>query len=186
MTQRQRYSAEFKARVALEALKGHKTVHAFAGTYGLPPTPMAQWKKHLERELPQLFASRRERREQEHEAVQAQLYQQIGPLKVEVDWLKKKLDLSPDAKRRLLAPAPPQISLARHCALWGVSRSSVYYHPRGERAENLPLRRLLDEQYTRTPFYGVRRMTAWLRQQGYAVNPKRVARLRHTLGLETI
>jgi putative transposase len=46
--------------------------------------------------------------------------------------------------------------------------------------------RLLDEQYTRTPFYGVRRMTVWLRQQGYAVNTKRVARLLHTMGLETI
>ena len=46
--------------------------------------------------------------------------------------------------------------------------------------------RLLDEQYTRTPFYGVRRMTVWLRQQGYTVNPKRVARLLHTMGLETL
>jgi putative transposase len=46
--------------------------------------------------------------------------------------------------------------------------------------------RLLAEQYTRTPFYGVRRMTVWLRQQGYPVNPKRVARLLHTMGLETI
>jgi len=45
---------------------------------------------------------------------------------------------------------------------------------------------LLDEQYTRTPFYGVRRMTVGLRQQGHAVNPKRVARLLHTMGLETI
>ena len=56
----------------------------------------------------------------------------------------------------------------------------------GESAENLQLMRLLDEQYTRTPFYGIRRMTVWLRQQGYAVNTKRVARLLHTMGLETI
>ncbi len=46
--------------------------------------------------------------------------------------------------------------------------------------------RLWDEPYTRTPFYGIRRMTAWLRQQGYAVNPTRVARLRRTMGWETI
>ena len=56
----------------------------------------------------------------------------------------------------------------------------------GETAENLRFMRLLDEQYTRTPFYGVRRMTVWLRQQGYPVNSKRVARLLHTMGLETI
>jgi transposase-like protein len=90
MTQRKRYSAEFKARVALEALKGYKTINELASTYGVHPTQIAQWKKLLERELPQIFSSRRERREPEHEAVQAQLYQQIGQLKVEVDWLKKK------------------------------------------------------------------------------------------------
>jgi putative transposase len=86
----------------------------------------------------------------------------------------------------LLEPAHPRISLARPWALLGVSQSSFYSRPRGERAEPLPLRRFLDEQYTRTPFDGVRRMTARLRQQGDAVHPKRVARLMQTLGLETI
>jgi putative transposase len=62
----------------------------------------------------------------------------------------------------------------------------VYYERRGEGADNLHLMRLLDEQYTQTPFYGVRRMTAWLRTQGYEVNHKRVARLTRQMGLETI
>ena len=86
----------------------------------------------------------------------------------------------------MIEPAHPQISIARQCELVGLPRSSFYYGAQGESAENLQLMRLLDEQYTRTPFYGVRRMTAWLRQQGYAVNHKRVARLLHTMGLETI
>jgi putative transposase len=94
--------------------------------------------------------------------------------------------LSPDAKRQLIEPDHPRISIARQCALLGLSRSSVYYERRGESAENLHLMRLLDEQYTRTPFYGVRRMRAWLRTQGYEVNHKRVARLTRQMGLETI
>lgn len=94
--------------------------------------------------------------------------------------------MSPDAKRQLIEPDHPQISIAGQCALLGLSRSSVYYERRGESAENLHLMRLLDEQYTRTPFYGVRRMTAWLRRQGYEVNHKRVARLTRRMGLETI
>jgi putative transposase len=53
-------------------------------------------------------------------------------------------------------------------------------------AEDLQLMRLLDEQYTATPFYGSRRMTAWLRYQGYAVNHKRVGRLMRQMGLEAI
>lgn len=68
----------------------------------------------------------------------------------------------------------------------GLARSSWYYESHGETAENLRLMRLLDEQYTKTPFYGVERMTAWLRQQGYAVNPKRVRRLLRLMGLEAL
>lgn len=68
----------------------------------------------------------------------------------------------------------------------GLARSSWYYQPKGESLENLELMRVLDEQYTHTPFYGVERMTAWLRQQGYAVNPKRVRRLLRLMGLEAL
>jgi putative transposase len=67
-----------------------------------------------------------------------------------------------------------------------VARSSVYYQAAGESTDNLALMRLLDEQYTRTPFYGVRRMTEWLHTQGHAVNHKRVARLLRVMGIEAI
>ncbi len=86
----------------------------------------------------------------------------------------------------LIEPAHPQVSIARQCALLGIARSSWYSQPTGESAENLRLMRLLDEQYTQTPFYGVARMTAWLRQQGHAVNEKRVRRLLRLMGVEAI
>jgi len=86
----------------------------------------------------------------------------------------------------LIEPEYPQISIARQCDLVGLPRSTYYYHTQGESAENLTLMRLLDKQYTDTPYYGVRRMTAWLRRQGYHVNHKRVARLMHTMGIEAI
>lgn len=93
---------------------------------------------------------------------------------------------SAEAKRALVEPEHAQLSVARQCELLGLARSSWYYRPRGVSAENLGFLRLLDEQYTRCPFYGVRRMTAWLRAQGYAVNPKRVARLMRELGIAAI
>jgi transposase-like protein len=92
-TQRKHYSAEFKARVALEALKGLKTVNELASTYGVHPTQIAHWKHRLQKEMPEIFSARRAKREHDHEAFQAQLYQQIGQLKVELDWLKKKAGL---------------------------------------------------------------------------------------------
>ena len=93
-TQRKQYSAEFKARVALEALKGLKTVNELASTYGVHPTQIAHWKHRLHKEMPEIFSARRVKREQDQEALQAQLYQQIGQLKVELDWLKKKAGLA--------------------------------------------------------------------------------------------
>ena len=78
------------------------------------------------------------------------------------------------------------MSLRRQCELLGLHRSTFYYQPAGESAENLHLMRLLDEQYLRTPFYGWPRMTAYLRRQGYAVNGKRVRRLMQKMGLQAI
>ena len=79
-----------------------------------------------------------------------------------------------------------QLSLRRQCQLLGLARSSFYYEPQPESEADLLLMRLLDEQYTRTPFYGIRRMTAWLQQQGQKVNHKRVRRLLRLMGLEAI
>ena len=94
-TQRKQYSAEFKARVALEALKGLKTVNELASPYGVHPTQIAHWKHRLHKERPEIFSARRAKREHDAEAFQGPLYQQIGPRKVELDWLKKKAGLPP-------------------------------------------------------------------------------------------
>jgi len=83
----------------------------------------------------------------------------------------------------LIEPHHQQISVRRQCQLLGLNRTSRYYTPQAETVENLLLMRLLDEQYTSCPFYGVRRMTAWLEQQGHAVNAKRVRRLLRKMGL---
>ena len=88
--------------------------------------------------------------------------------------------------RSLIDPAHPELSIRRQCALLGLSRSSLYYEPAEETSENLRLMRLLDKQYTDCPFYGSRRMTAWLMQQGEAVNRKRVQRLLRLMGLEAL
>src|ERR687895_37788 len=80
----------------------------------------------------------------------------------------------------------PRLSIRRQCELVGLNRSSVYYQPACASPENLHLMRLMDEQYLKTPFYGSRRMTAWLTLQGLAVNRKRVQRLMRLMGLEAI
>jgi putative transposase len=91
-----------------------------------------------------------------------------------------------DAKRSLIEAEHPELSVRRQCELLGLNRSSLYYAPVGVTAEDLRLMRLVDEQYTACPFYGSRRMTAWLIGQGEAVNRKRVQRLMRLMGLEAI
>lgn len=79
------------------------------------------------------------------------------------------------------------MSVQRQCELLGLARASYYYEPVAVRAENLRLMKLLDEQYTQTPFYGVRKMTAWLNEvKGESVNVKRIRRLLRLMGLEAI
>jgi putative transposase len=96
------------------------------------------------------------------------------------------LDYPLEQKRQLVERQQEQISLRRQCQLLGLNRAGLYYPAVEESAENLQLMRLLDEQYTRCPFYGVLRMTAWLSQQGYQVNEKRVRRLLRKMGLMAI
>jgi len=88
--QRKRYSAEMKAKIALEAIKGQKTANEIAAEYGVHPTQIAQWKKQALDGLPEVFSTGKSKQEQSEEALIASLYQQIGQLKVQVDWLEKK------------------------------------------------------------------------------------------------
>ena len=78
------------------------------------------------------------------------------------------------------------LSVSRQCELLELSRSSYYYEPATESAENLALMVLLDQEYTAHPFQGSRRMTTWLHGQGYPVNRKRVQRLLRLMGLEAV
>jgi putative transposase len=81
---------------------------------------------------------------------------------------------------------PNPLSLRRQCELLGLSRAALYYRPVEVDAYELELMALIDRQYLRTPFYGSRRMTAWLQTQGRMVNRKRVQRLMQLMGLEAI
>lgn len=87
---RKHYSAEQKAKVALAAIKGQQTVNEIASDFGVHPTQVSLWKKQLLDEATQVFAAARSRQADEHAALVARLYQEIGQLKVELDWLKKK------------------------------------------------------------------------------------------------
>ena len=86
----------------------------------------------------------------------------------------------------MIEPLNSLIPVYRQCELIGLPRSSYYYEARKESEYNLLLMSLIDEEYSRTPFYGTRRMTAYLIRQGYEVNRKRIQRLMKLMGIEAI
>ena len=94
--------------------------------------------------------------------------------------------MSPARRREMVDREHPSLSLVRQCALLGVSRSSVYYRPRAASQEDLSLMGEIDRQYLETPFYGSRRMKAWLERRGVRVSRKRVQRLMRAMGLRAI
>jgi putative transposase len=99
---------------------------------------------------------------------------------------KKNLDLTLEQKRKAIEPTHKKIPVYRQCELLCLSRSSLYYKPRGDTQYNEKLMKLIDEQYVETPFYGIDKMAEYLCRQGHHVNHKRVRRLMRQMGLEAV
>ena len=87
---RKNHDSAFKAKVALEAIKGEKTMAQISSEYGVHANQIRQWRQRLLEEMPGVFSDRRQKKEKQNEEMTAELYRQIGQLKVELDWLKKK------------------------------------------------------------------------------------------------
>jgi putative transposase len=88
--QRKQYTGAFKAKLALEAIKGQRTVQELATAHGVHPNQITTWKKQLLSSAEDIFSGARERREASDEQEKDDLYRQIGKLQVELDWLQKK------------------------------------------------------------------------------------------------
>ncbi|QYO75083.1 IS3 family transposase [Pelagibacterium sp. 26DY04] len=186
MSKRKQHSPEFKAKVALEALKGEETVSELASRFGIHPTMIHQWKRALLEGASGVFErGGRKRPEIDDEQVK-DLHAKIGELAVANDFLSRKLALGREVRRGMIEPDHPVLSIGKQCTLLSIARSSFYYTPKGETEINLALMRRIDGQFLETPFFGVRQMTWHLRNEGHVINEKRVRRLMRLMGLMPI
>ena len=94
-TQRKMFSSQFKAKVALEANRGSRTINEIAQEFGVHPTQVGLWKKELHEQAASLFDAKRGPKPIDPSASPERLYSEIGRLKMELDWLKKKSGISP-------------------------------------------------------------------------------------------
>src|ERR1035441_1725850 len=125
-TTRKQYSPQFKARVATEAIRGEKTLSQLGSQFKVHPMQIAKWRKAAIEQLAELFVDGRTRKAGSGEADSDALYQEIGRLKVELDWLKKRLACSTSNDLRPLVDRDhADLSVRRQCELLGLNRSRV-------------------------------------------------------------
>ncbi|MBW8079333.1 MAG: IS3 family transposase [Gallionella sp.] len=181
---RRNHSASFKARVALEAIRGEKTVAQIAAHHEVHATQVTAWKTELLENAAAIFggdvlASDGKERIRELQA-------KIGELTMENFFFRRRAREIPRPERKAMIERDGEISVKRQAQLLDLSRSSVYYVARGLPERDLRLMRLLDELHLKWPFYGARKLTRELRNQGHAVGRRHVTSLMRRMGMETI
>jgi len=130
---RKRHESGYKAKVAVEAVRERKTVSELSSQFSLHSSQVQAWKRTLLERAHELFEGPSP--EKRETAQEAELYEQIGRLKMELEWLKKKLPSSSKARRALVEPEHAGLSQRRQCALLGLPRSTFYYAPAPESGE---------------------------------------------------
>ncbi|MGL4400791.1 MAG: IS3 family transposase [Luteolibacter sp.] len=187
---RRRHDPEFKARVALEALKGVRTIQEIAKEFDVHPVQVSEWKKTMAKNAASAFgASAGQSGAEEFERERERLHAKIGQQAVELDWLNKKVQTTRSVRDRvgLLDRGHPKISMRKQCLLLGVARSTADYQAAAEDPEDIRIKRLLDEIYLIDPCLGSRRLATVLeRDHGVKINRKRLDRLRREMGHEAI
>ena len=183
---RRRFDAAFKSKVALEAIRELKTIAEIAKQFKVHPNQVTMWKKQLLGGASLAFESDAvASKKKDDEPESAELYEQIGRLKVELEWLKKKLPRTRDEALKWIDRDHESLSIRRQCQLLNIHRSQLYYEPVSESAENLELMRLIDEQHLQRPTWGSRNMALYLsKRTDQPVNRKRTQRLMRRMGLE--
>ncbi|HHC6670858.1 TPA: IS3 family transposase [Vibrio parahaemolyticus] len=186
MTRKRRnHSPEFKAKVALAAAKGDKTVAELAQKYNLHANQISTWKKELLENAAMIFASESQLSKDNSEEVD-KLHAKIGQLTMENGFFGQSARSLDRAQRKLSLVKSTSLPIKRQCELLNIARSTAYYHPIGLSVEEIELRRIIDKIHLQYPFMGSRRVRTELAKKGHNVNRKRVIRLMRDMGIGAI
>ncbi|MCP4206574.1 MAG: IS3 family transposase [Shimia sp.] len=186
MTKRRNFSDTFKAAVALEALRGDKTVQEIAAKRQLHPTQVSTWKRQAIEGMAGVFSDKVRKAENKEGEIK-ELHAKIGQLAVESGFFVTRAEaMSPSERREMIRKKNTKLSLTRQCKLLKISRSSIYYTPVGFDPATLDLMHEIDRIFTKYPFFGSRQIAAYLPQSGFSAGRHRVRRLMSIMDLQAV
>ncbi|WP_413926079.1 IS3 family transposase [Caballeronia cordobensis] len=186
MTKRNRraHSPAFKAKVALAALKGDKTLAELAQQFEVHPNQIADWKKQLQERVAEVFETGKTSAEPPVDV--KVLHAKIGQLTLENDFLGGRARQGGIAERKAMIDRAHALPVSRQVQLVGIARSSAYYQPRPVSETDLKLMRRLDELHLEFPFAGARMLVRLLKREGVQVGRKHVGTLMKRIGIEAL
>ncbi|MGO2162633.1 MAG: IS3 family transposase [Vibrio toranzoniae] len=186
MTRKRRnHSPEFKAKVALAAAKGDKTVAELAQKFNLHANQISTWKKELLDNAAMIFTSENQPGK-DNSADVDKLHAKIGQLTMENGFFGQSARSLDRAQRKISLDKLTQLPIKRQCELLNIARSTAYYQPVGPSTEEIELRRIIDEIHLKYPFMGSRRIRNELIKEGLYVNRKRIVRIMRDMRIGAI
>ena len=191
---RKSYSADFKAKLVLEALEGEKTINEIASKYEVLPVSLKNWKKQFLENMSLAFDKSTVVKEYKDEIETLQkdkdmLAKKVGNLTIEKDFLVEKLvSLGSSKERKNLLDTKLNLSLNKQCKLLHIGKSSLYYQPKKPFSTGGELKLLdaINNIYSDFPSYGYRRIHSQLLRDGYNVGKKLVKKAMRYMGIEAL
>ncbi len=193
-TKRKSYSADFKAKLVLEALEGERTINEIASAYGIIPKNLINWKKQFLENMSLAFDKSTVVKEYKEEIETLQkdkdsLAKKVGNLTIEKDFLVEKLrSLASSKERKTLVDTKLNMSINKQCKLLHVSKSVLYYNPTKPFSSDSVIKLLdaINNIYSDFPSYGSRRIHAQLKRDGYDIGKKFVKKAMKYMGIEAL
>ncbi|MFD2853457.1 IS3 family transposase [Eoetvoesiella caeni] len=187
MTKRTRrtHSAAFKAKVALAAIKGDRTLAELAQQFDVHPNQITEWKRQLQEKAADAFGSAGQSNNEPPVDLKV-LHAKIGQLTLENDFLGKRAHQGGIAERKAMIDRTHALPVSRQAKLVGIARSSVYYQARPVGDRDLMLMRRIDELHLEFPFAGARMLARLLRRDGYEVGRRHVRTLMKRMGVQAL